>query len=394
MQYTESRQADLSDEAFLRLVDLIYSTIEAPQKWREVYVQLCAALGSKSVHMLAVHKATGRLSYSDGTNLPVEGELAYMHHYRRIDPRISIAAAAGEGGWTHFPEMLPAEVAHTHPVYQEFLVPYDRRYNSQCNLVDTPEATVIFSVLDGEAEGPLAAEARAFLDRLKPHLQRACRVGIQTFVHSSQALVGHLLVSRLRQPVVLMTADGDVLHSNDAAKELFRRTELVQVCEGRMVLPQRHLAAVLARCKELEESMKVANIGEASVHSSQFQTMRIEGPNEAVYAFYAMLSPQREMGAFGLRPVVMMLFYHPNAAPTIDASLLYATFGLSPAECRVAMQLTEGRTLKEIAARQGIQHDTVRKQLQSIYLKTSTNRQPELVKLLLHLPQAALQETA
>ena len=36
------------------------------------------------------------------------------------------------------------------------------------------------------------------------------------------------------------------------------------------------------------------------------------------------------------------------------------------------------------------QHETVRKQLRAIYEKTDTNRQPELIRLLLHLPHNAV----
>ncbi len=61
-------------------------------------------------------------------------------------------------------------------------------------------------------------------------------------------------------------------------------------------------------------------------------------------------------------------------------------FELTPAECRVAHSISEGRTPNEIAARLGGQHDTVRKQLQAIYQKTATNRQADLIRLLLHLP--------
>jgi DNA-binding CsgD family transcriptional regulator/PAS domain-containing protein len=377
-------------------VDLIYAAAENPETWRELFPQLQDALGAKSVHMLAIDKAHGTLSYSDGSNLPVEGELAYMHHYRLIDPRLPITAAAGEGQWMHFPEMLDEDVAATHPVYQDFLVPYDRRYNSQCNLVDTSQATVILSFLSGEAEGPLSQQARAFLERLKPHLQRACRIGMRTFVYSSQALVGHLLVSRLRQPVFLMTAGGDIIHANDAAQELVRSTRLVQIRDGKLQLPQQHLSELLQRCRELEQAIKAGGTGhtEVPVQASHFRSLRVTDQKDSVYAFYTMLSPQREMGAFGLRPVVMLLFYHPESAPAIDASLLYAMFGLSPAECRIAIQLAEGLSLKEIAAAQGTQHDTVRKQLRSIYEKTSTNRQPELIRLLLHLPHATMQDFA
>jgi DNA-binding CsgD family transcriptional regulator len=98
------------------------------------------------------------------------------------------------------------------------------------------------------------------------------------------------------------------------------------------------------------------------------------------------------MGTFGLRPVVMLLFYHPASAPAIDSGLLYAVFGLTPAECRIATLLAEGLSLKQIAQVQGTQHETVRKQLRSIYQKTETNRQPELIRLLLHLPHNAVQQ--
>ena len=76
----------------------------------------------------------------------------------------------------------------------------------------------------------------------------------------------------------------------------------------------------------------------------------------------------------------------------MDSGLLYAVFGLTPAECRIATLLAEGLSLKQIADAQGTQHETVRKQLRAIYQKTSTNRQPELVRLLLHLPQTSVHD--
>jgi DNA-binding CsgD family transcriptional regulator len=384
---------DVSEQACQRFIDLIYEAIEQPRRWREFFEELQRAIGVKSIHMLALDKRHGTLSYSDGANMPVEGELAYVHHYRLVDPRIEVMERAAVGEWLHFPEMLPPEVPATHPLYQDFLLPYDRRYNTACRLVDLPEATIIFSMLSGEAEGPLRPEARAFVDRLLPHLQRACRLGIRNFVYSTQALVGHLLVDKLRQPVILMTPGGEVMHTNQAAQGLLRSTALVQVAEGKLQLPQPHLQELLQRCAETEQALKRAD-DDAAAAAAQFRSLRItrRGSDESVYAFFTVLSPQREMGAFGLRPVVMLLFYHPGSAPQIDASLLYAVFGLTPAECRIAILLAEGLSLKQIAQVQGTQHETVRKQLRSIYQKTSTNRQPELIRLLLHLPQNAIRQ--
>jgi len=114
-----------------------------------------------------------------------------------------------------------------------------------------------------------------------------------------------------------------------------------------------------------------------------------EGADEVLYGFFTTLVPEQVMGTFGLRPLVMLFFYHPGSAPPIDVTLLAAAFGLTNAECRIAAMLAEGMSLKQIAETLGVQHDTVRKQLQSVYKKTATNRQPELVRLLLHLPANA-----
>jgi DNA-binding CsgD family transcriptional regulator len=91
-------------------------------------------------------------------------------------------------------------------------------------------------------------------------------------------------------------------------------------------------------------------------------------------------------GAFGLRPLVLLLFYHPESSPPIDADLLGIAFNLTPAEGRVSRLIGEGLSPKEVASQLGIQYETVRKQLQSIYRKTATNRQSELMRLMLHLP--------
>jgi DNA-binding CsgD family transcriptional regulator len=388
---------DLSEQSFLHFLDLTYEAAEQPAKWRRLYEELQPALGVLSIHMLGIDKRHGTLSYSDGANMPVQGELAYMQHYRHIDPRWPVILQREVAEWTQCHDVLDEQVVATHPFYQEFLIPYDRRYCTATKLVDTPEATVVFSMLSSTAQGPVGAEALRFLDRLLPHLQRACRIGIQNFVYSTQALVGHLLVNKLRQPVILMTPGGDVMHANEAAQELLRSTRLVAVDAGKLQLPRRQLEELLRRCAELEQGIKSGEAPAAAAGaavSSQFRSLRIsaERGDESVYAFFTVLSPQGAMGTFGLRPVVMLLFYHPASAPAIDSGLLYAVFGLTPAECRIATLLAEGLSLKQIAQVQGTQHETVRKQLRSIYQKTETNRQPELIRLLLHLPHNAVQQ--
>lgn len=62
--------------------------------------------------------------------------------------------------------------------------------------------------------------------------------------------------------------------------------------------------------------------------------------------------------------------------------VLRQRFGLTPQEADIAIQLGEGRSLREIAERAERSYQTVRTQLKSIFLKTRTSRQVELVAVL------------
>jgi DNA-binding CsgD family transcriptional regulator len=56
-------------------------------------------------------------------------------------------------------------------------------------------------------------------------------------------------------------------------------------------------------------------------------------------------------------------------------------FDLSPAEIRVLQHLLAGRTPAEIADDLGLAMPTVRSHLASIYAKTGTSRQSDLIRL-------------
>lgn len=382
-----------SGPSYGQLVDLVYSAVEDPAKWPDVYQGISAATGSESVHMLGFDNRHKTLSYSEGANLPVQGELAYIQHYRFLDPRVPLVMQRPERQWVHCHEDFDEAFVAADPFYQEFLIPHDRRYMTATKVVDASDATVIFSTLRTHAQGPMPAEGVALLDQLLPHLCRAARISIRNFFYSTQALVGQALVNKLRQPVILMTPGGDVIHTNEAASQLLASTSLVQVAGGKIMLPEPHGRELLRRVGEIEAQLKSGGTN-AQDDRARFQSLHVasEGaPDAGLYAFFTVLPPEEMMGTFGLRPVVMLLFFHPESSPAIDPSLLFAVFGLTPAESRIAALLAEGLSLKEIAREQGTQHDTVRKQLRSIYQKTRTNRQPELVRLLLHLPHNVVQ---
>jgi DNA-binding CsgD family transcriptional regulator len=62
--------------------------------------------------------------------------------------------------------------------------------------------------------------------------------------------------------------------------------------------------------------------------------------------------------------------------------VLQKLFGLTAAEARLAIQITRGETAADIARVTGVSIATIRSQLASVFSKTQTGRQAELVALL------------
>jgi DNA-binding CsgD family transcriptional regulator len=66
-----------------------------------------------------------------------------------------------------------------------------------------------------------------------------------------------------------------------------------------------------------------------------------------------------------------------------QTAFLKNRFGLTPAEVRLVLRLVSGDSLRSAAKALGIQYETVRTHLKSIFQKTGTCRQAELVILVI-----------
>ena len=85
-------------------------------------------------------------------------------------------------------------------------------------------------------------------------------------------------------------------------------------------------------------------------------------------------------------PVVFVLITDPEAAATRPRDMIMKMFGLSASEAGVAERLMLGDSPEQTAGHLGLKVSTVRWHLGSIYRKTGTSGQTQLVRLLLSVP--------
>lgn len=89
------------------------------------------------------------------------------------------------------------------------------------------------------------------------------------------------------------------------------------------------------------------------------------------------------------RIVTMLIMHDLEYAPHLPEGRLSLIFGLTKAEARLAARLALGESLEQAAGALGISIGTARNQVKSIFGKTETSRQAELVALLWRVARMA-----
>src|SRR5690606_2497091 len=84
------------------------------------------------------------------------------------------------------------------------------------------------------------------------------------------------------------------------------------------------------------------------------------------------------------RPSAVVFIRDPEHRAPPPIELVQRLFHFTPAEAKLALMLTDGLTLDEVAEALGISKNTARAHLRAIFSKTGVTRQITLVRLLLN----------
>jgi DNA-binding CsgD family transcriptional regulator len=279
--------------------------------------------------------------------------------------------------------LCPDEIYTRGEYYHDFLRPLDMlhvvapilRSDSQgANFT----ALTIFRSARGE---PFGEGERKFLLLLTPHLQRAFQLHnrIQGLERKGNA-AGEAL-DHLQQGVVLLNAKGHVLLVNRAATALFATEKSLKLT------PSGLMAAVPSENRELRRLIEGA-IATGNRKGMDSGGAMLISRSDFRYPLQVLVTPLRTKTIHIGKdlPVAAIFISDPDCKPVSNSTVFAQLFGLTRAETRLAQILASGQSLKDAAARLGVAQSTLRSQLKSIFAKTNTNRQGELVRLLLLAP--------
>ena len=146
---------------------------------------------------------------------------------------------------------------------------------------------------------------------------------------------------------------------------------VVEIASGRLTARRRENLACL--CAAIDAAL--------SAEGAQSIPFKLSTQNESIFIY----GTAERAGFLTQSPLVLFNFLHPQTRTLPCAKKLSAWFGLSKTEGAVAIELAGGKDIADIAAGRSLSELTIRTHLRTIFEKTNTHSQRDLVALLVRL---------
>lgn len=252
--------------------------------------------------------------------------------------------------------------------YQDFLRPAGLFWHANARLDYEPGEELAISFKRALKTGPYELEQARILDTILPDVKAAARIA-HRLLDAEASGVARLLHNR-----------GDAVFELDA----WGRVHRVHGFDDHDRQPLRILGGRLMAAHETSR-VRLDTAVTAATRPPQ-RTALTALRNAAGEPYYLQIVPVRGLARdvfHATAAVAVLVARTPRLSRvTIDRFITHDLFGLTEREVEVAALLAEGLSLVEIAGVLRIQPGTVRNHLKSVFEKTGTSRQGELVALL------------
>ena len=309
-----------------------------------------------------------------------EEEREYFEHYYPWDERVPRLRRLPDS------RVVPARALYTEAelktsrVYNE----WQRAVGNQNGLMtrlNGPGGSRIVWALGNPVRGSewQAAQLET-VERLLPHLGQFVRTcGVISGADALGSSLGDLL-GNSRMGVIQLDPRGRIVEANDRARSLLSKGD--GLFDERGYLRARSPADE-ARLQRLVGSA-LPSFGRQGAGGSM-TVGQAQGPARLAVHVTPVVCRRLDFGA--RRVAVLVLVVEPGSRPRLDRELVCEALGLTRSQGEVAVLLSEGRSVREIARMTGRQENAVYKLLKQAYRKQGVTRQAELARLVLSLAE-------
>jgi DNA-binding CsgD family transcriptional regulator/PAS domain-containing protein len=359
-----------------RMLGTLYAAPMRPELWGTFLGELSTISGVTKAALIShdVPRSNHRMLATLGDSV-VESVTAYERGYFQFDewtmrfPRQGLRKRVVLGE-----ELWPEESLVKSTFYNDFLKPFDTCQMACIAAVGAPGDFDALSVYRGPNEVAFSRELLTLLQMLQPHLQTALALRRRLFELDSHISDLETALDLMASGLVLLDAKGECILVNKTAKKILdQRSGLFY---ERSALYIRDVAEMAT----LREAISSAISPDHACHRRHQAFLISRGNKKALHILIAPI-PSETVSASG-NAAAVVLISDPEDKTAVPAEIFSLLFGLTPAEARLASALLAGKSLSEAAELYSVCQETVRTQIKSVFQKTGTRRQGELIRLL------------
>lgn len=350
--------------------------------WDEVPAALSRAFPGSFGGLWNMNFAESRLNFQSWANVDPVFARSYAEHFAYVNPWSAYWNMAKSGLVALSEEVSPARLFAKTEFYNDWLRPQrDAEAAVGLKLVGNRGEAILFVMHFplhlSEEYGRAAAQV---LRQVRSGLERSISLAGAIQARLEGATTAAALVERGRCAAFVIEGNRQVREANALAEHLFSSSRAVIVRNNRCFIADSEADAHFASTLEkLSRGMTTegANLFFRTL-SGAWQVTMTALPAVATSTNSPLLLPPRRL----------VLILATELLPTADAtnlSTLKALAGLTPAEITFCRRLLLGESVADAAEQLGITVETARTRLKSIFQKTQTSRQGQLMLLLSRL---------
>ncbi len=364
------------DKQLDHLIGVLYETVLDPSRWKEA-IGLCGQYGGGvDGHLLTMSKKTDTVISAILSEIafPEQSNSDYIDYFGSIDPRIKYFCQGAMDEWRRCHEVNSPHLVEHNEFYQDFFIAYGGRYSMTGRVNEIDDQYTILSVLRTIDQQPFGAAEQQAAQRFSGHLQRALRLQKHTQALHTKAELGAMAIDALALAMLIVDGKGLILHLNTRAEHLLNSR--VSNLTGD--------TGCLSASDPNNKNRLAALILAATGYPAVAGAMLLNGEQNR-QVFITPLPAASPFAKNWQTPLALVLVIEPGLTLSTQ-QLLGKLYNLTPAELRVASALLAGDSPENYAQQAGVTQNTVRSQLQSLFRKTGTRRQSELVAVLSRVP--------